>query len=41
MDYKLKRLGDGTENTDAVNKGQLDTAVSDSESTTRTLIEKK
>ena len=41
MDYKLKRLGDGTENTDAVNKGQLDKAVSDSESATRALIETK
>ena len=41
MDYKLKRLGDGTENTDAVNKGQLDTAVSDSESSTRASIETK
>ena len=37
MDYKLKRLGDGTENTDAVNKGQLETAVS----TTRSWIETK
>ena len=41
MDYKLIRLGDGTENTDPVNKGQLDTAVSDSESATRALIETK
>ena len=41
VDYKLKRLGDGTENTDAVNKGQLDTAVSDSESATKALIETK
>ena len=41
VDYKLIRLADGTKNTDAVNKGQLDTAVSDSESTTRALIETK
>ena len=41
VDYKLIRLGNGTKNTDAGNKGQLDTAVSDSESTTRTLSEKK
>ena len=41
MDYKLKRLGDGTENTNAVNKGQLDRTVSDSECATRALIETK
>ena len=41
MDYKLKRFGNGIENTDAVNKGQLETAVSDSESATRALIETK
>ena len=27
VDYKLKRLGNCTENTDAVNKGQLDKAI--------------
>ena len=41
MDYKLKRLGDGTENTNAVNKGKLDRTVSDSECATRALIETK
>ena len=41
VDYKLIRLGDSTKNTDAVNKGQLVKAVSDSESTTRASIETK
>ena len=41
VDYKLIRLGNGTEKTDAVNKRQLDTAVSDSESAKRALIETK
>ena len=27
VDYKLKRLGNCTENTDTVNKGQLDKAI--------------
>ena len=41
VEYKLIRLGDSTKNTDAVNKGQLVKAVSDSESTTRASIETK
>ena len=41
VDYKLIRLGNSTGKTDAVNKRQLDTVVSDSESATRALIETK